>query len=54
MSEGPGESAIFTNMLGRVLASDELKELIDDKFRVINTYIKNELVPKAVKKEMQK
>jgi hypothetical protein len=51
---GPGESAIFANMIGRVLSSDELKELIDDKFRVINNYIKNELVPRAVKKELDK
>jgi hypothetical protein len=47
---GPGESAIFANMIGRLLGSDELKEMIDDKFRVINSYIKSELIPKTIKK----
>gem|GEM_PF-3921092 len=50
---GPGESAIFTNMIGRLLSSDELKEMLDDKFRVINNYIKNELIPKTVKKMLK-
>ncbi|MHC4780552.1 MAG: hypothetical protein ACYTFG_18425 [Planctomycetota bacterium] len=47
---GPGDSAIFSNMIGRLLGSDELKEMIDDKFRVINGYIKSELIPKTIKK----
>ncbi|MHC5078153.1 MAG: hypothetical protein ACYTHN_04000 [Planctomycetota bacterium] len=50
---GPGDSAIFSNVIGRILGSDELKEMIDDKFRVINNYVKNELVPKTVKKMLK-
>jgi hypothetical protein len=46
----PGESAVFTGLVTRILGSDDLKEMIDDKFKVINNYIKNELVPRVVKK----
>jgi hypothetical protein len=46
----PGETAVFTNLVSKILNSDQLKEAMDDRFKVINNYIKNELVPKAVKK----
>ncbi len=50
LAGNPGESAVFTNLITRILGSDDLKEMIDDKFKVINNYVKNELVPKVVKK----
>jgi hypothetical protein len=53
LSGNPGESAVFTNMISRILGSDDLKEMIDDKFKVINNYIKNELVPRVVKKMLK-
>jgi hypothetical protein len=49
----PGDSAVFTNLISRILGSDDLKEMIDDKFKVINNYIKNELVPRVVRKTLK-
>jgi hypothetical protein len=48
----PGETAVFTNLVSKILNSDQLKEAMDDRFKVINNYIKNELVPKIVKKTL--
>jgi hypothetical protein len=36
------------------LSSDELKELIDEKFRMINHYLKTEVIPKVVHQELSK
>ncbi len=36
------------------MASDEMKELMDDKFRLINTYLKTEVIPKVVQKELSR
>ncbi len=37
-----------------LLASNELKEMIDDKFRMISVYMKTEVIPKAVQKELSR
>lgn len=37
-----------------ILASDEIKELIDEKFRTINVYLKTEVIPKVVQQELAK
>ena len=34
------------------MASDELKELMDDKFRLMNTYLKTDVIPKVVQQEL--
>jgi hypothetical protein len=50
---GPGDTGAFVNLVSKILNSDQLKEAMDDRFKVINNYIKNELVPKAVKKMLE-
>jgi hypothetical protein len=36
------------------LTSQELKELLDEKFRSITLYLKNEVIPKAIGSHLQK
>lgn len=36
------------------LASDQLKELMDEKFRMINTYLKTDVIPKIVQQELSR
>ena len=36
------------------LASEEMKELLDSKFRAIDLYLKTDLIPKVVKREITK
>ena len=50
---GPGDTAVFSSMIQRILNSQELKEAMDDRFKVISNFIKNELVPKEVKKMLK-
>ncbi len=37
-----------------LLASDDVKEMIDDKFRMINQYLKTDVIPKVVHQELAK
>ena len=36
------------------LAGDEMKELVDEKFRLINTYLKTEVIPRVVQQELER
>jgi hypothetical protein len=49
---GSGLSETIRNEVRSFLASDELKELLDSKFRAIDLYLKTELIPKIVKREI--
>ncbi|MCI0340029.1 MAG: hypothetical protein L0216_02565 [Planctomycetales bacterium] len=48
--KGPADSQVLT----RILGSQELKEMLDDKFRLMTTYLKTDLIPKLVKDTMAK
>jgi len=35
-----------------ILSSNEIKEMIDSKFRMISVYLKTDVIPKAIQKEL--
>jgi hypothetical protein len=44
------ENTLLENAIQAILATDEIKEMIDDRFRTIRMFLKNEEIPKIVKK----
>jgi hypothetical protein len=49
--EGEVRGAIQKEILS-FMASDQMKEIMDDKFRLINSYLKSEVIPKVVQQEL--
>jgi histone H3/H4 len=47
-------SPIMEEAIRRFLATDEVKEMIDDRFRTIRTFLKSEEIPKAVTRILRK
>ncbi len=46
--------ALIENKFQEFFSSDQLKELLDQKFRTIDLYLKTDLIPKVVKREINK
>jgi len=46
-------AGVVEKQVHAVVGSDELKQLIDDKFRVVTMYLKTDVVPGAVRQALQ-
>ncbi len=51
---GPVLQETVSGEVRKFLSSEELKELLDSKFRAIDLYLKTDVIPKVVKREIAK
>ena len=50
----PNVERLVEDHIHKFLTSNEMKEMLDQKFRAIDLYLKTDLIPKVVKREISK
>ena len=51
---GQNMNKVVDNKIEQFFSSDRMKELLESKFRAIDVYLKTDLIPKVVKREITK